>query len=186
MKKNLMIILNFVICFSCNNPKKSIYPKPVNNTFIINPIDTASLSLNKNDFTDYTGIEIYCFCFLSEPPHEDEKGNMVSNLAICTTPFRIKPVHLINSENLFYSNNDFEIVNSIRDIFFREKEIIKNRCEIDTRFLILLKKDGLQSDTLVFMNNRQFCYNNTYQLNYSFNVMDSIKKRLNMKKIKCD
>ena len=142
--------------------------------FKSNKLDNNSIQ------AEYVKAEIYCFCV-----YEIHTKNQVF-INTCSTPASVKPYTLIKPDRLFYLTNDTTIIKRLKRVFFEKKEKIDTLTEpSDARLVVLLKKNDLSADTLVFDREYSFNFNEKYKFSYSFQVMDSIRSILNKKTISC-
>ena len=146
------------------------------------------ISCNYNDKTtenkkiqpEYIKAEVYCFCL-----NEIQQNYQTLRIS-CSTTASVRPYELINANELFYSTNDTMIIKRLKNFFFDKREKIDTLIQgSDARFVVLLKKNDLSTDTLVFNNEYSFNFNEKYKFNYSFQIMDSIKSILNKKTLTC-
>ena len=161
MKSILTILILCLNILSCNVPKNQ-----------------------KAETKNYSDIEIYCFCFLSEKPAEN-KNDRQRRAVICNTPFRYTPFNLIEHGNLLYHTNDSLTIHSLANIVFASVAVEKTAPVFEARLLILLKKNNVSADTVAYIDNKNFYHNNGKTFQYSFDVLDSIKKVINMDEIDC-
>lgn len=126
-------------------------------------------------------MEIYCFCFRDKKSKDSKRDTAV----ICHTPFRLTPQHLLNPDYLLYKTNDSLIINSIANTVLSNTKAMKNAPQFEARFVVLLKKNYSSADTLAYIDNRTLYYNNGMAVEYSFNILDSIKKIIKMEEIDC-
>jgi hypothetical protein len=134
----------------------------------------------------YIDVEIYCFCFLSDKPSKSKKGVNETTTKICTTPFRFTPGHLINPNYLLYKTNDRLVIDSITNIMFQDMKVSKNTTGIESRFVMLLKRNDLSADTLDCIDNRSVLHNGERMLEYPYSFLDSLKKIIKIEKIDCN
>ena len=105
----------------------------------------------------YVKAEIYCFCLDEYYPN-----NQTFHMA-CSTPATVHAYTLIQPESLFYSTNDTMIIKRLKKVFFDKREKTDTLTQAsDARFVVLLKKNDLSADTLVFDREYSFNYNEKY------------------------
>lgn len=157
---NLTVLLAFMVfIYSCKSYKK-----------------------NDNDNLTYSKIEIYCACMNTVPINNGY--TVISN---CSSPGQIPPSRFIKPEVLYYSTIDTGIINSLKNIFFRssyKSDTLGGGT--DARFVVLMKKSDFIADTLVFNNQTVFTLNEKYRLEYSINIIDSIRKIIGKERIDCE
>lgn len=161
MSYTSLYIFIFIIFFgSCSN-----HSKPDNN--------------NKAQ-AEYVAIEFYCFCV-----YEFYTKNQTF-INTCSTPALVHAYKLVRPNALFYSTKDEKIIKRVEKIFFEKIEKIDTLTQAtDARIVILLRKNDLSTDTLVFNGEYNFSFNEKYNFRYSFQVLDSIRNILNKKTISC-
>ena len=141
--------------------------------------------LSKNKNLKYSEIEIYCWCFLDTTALHDKNGAISTQVKDCEVIIPLNPSDFVKAKHLFYFTSSPDTIEAIRKLVFDRKESSKPiNNSIDTRFLILFKKDNFKADTIIYYYGK-LCYNEKYLFNYSFNIMDSIRNILNVKKIDC-
>jgi len=135
---------------------------------------------------NYSSIEIYCWCFYDSAAIQNKDGTLSKTTSDCTTPFPITPLELINQKDFFDSVSSVSKIEAFRNLVFERKKNVEPRnLVVDSRFLILFKKNNFEADTLVLYSS-SLLYNGKYLLNYSFNIFDSIRNILGINKIDCN
>ena len=160
MKRELICTIGIMFVFSCNNNRKII---------------------NESEQETYSKAEIYCYCVA-----EDSIKNQVF-INTCSTSFSIHPKELVKPDKLFYSTSNKLLLNQIKELFFNKRNKMDTLIRgVDARFLILLKKNEFKADTLVFRDEYSFSFNGKFNINFSFQMMDSLRSILNRKVINCN
>jgi hypothetical protein len=152
--------------------------KPKNNK-LIEPVINISI-----DTGYYTKIEFYCFCMEQVVSSSD-----VTSTSICETPAPIPLKEIITSNHYYDSIYDKKKISDfVRLLFNKKQESVLKTTYPDSRFVILLKRDSDETDTLVIADyaNRIVNFNKKSLLFYPFNVMDSIRHLMGREKISCD
>lgn len=173
----LLLILYLTIWCGCNISKKNDNSK----SKVAEPVT----EIDKKNLRDYIGVDIYCFCFRNSPAKINEKGENIQTLNDCSTPYRIKPFDLVEPEHLYLQISDEKRIGEIQNIVFENIDIVKGNLEIDSRFLMVFKKSATPPDTLVYINSKEFYFNNGHRIRYAFDVMDSLRQIIKIENIQC-
>jgi hypothetical protein len=185
MKKMVFILFIIAINITCKQEEQG--NRSLSNAKRAN-VDSGTLSKlpeTNNQDTSYYKAEIYCWCFGDTPLYKKKDGLTVMQGQLCETPFRINAEDLIKQNRLYYSTTDKHTINGLKDLLFNRADSIKKiNYSINSRFLILFRKNtGV--DTFNFYSVNNFVLNGDDQYSYSFNILDSVSKRLKVKYIKC-
>jgi hypothetical protein len=117
--------------------------------------------------------------------YKKKDGSTVMQGQLCETPFSINAEDLIKPNRLYYSVTDKPTINSLENLLFNRADSIKKiNYSIDSRFLILFRKNA-GVDTFNYYRVNNFFLNGDYQYKYSFNILDTVSKILKIKYIKC-
>ena len=181
-----LIATLLILVFACDSTKKNHVSRSIKSEIIIPFTDSILEIVKIKNMSSYSSIDVYCYCFLNEPGTKNHKGETVRNFGMCTTPFRITPSVLAKPQQLLFTTTDSVVVNNFRNLMFEKVSIDTMNFEIDARFLLLLRKDHIEADTLVFIANNKFYFNNGFSLNYSVDVMESIRRIMKREKIECE
>jgi hypothetical protein len=175
MRFILLLFTVLLVCISCTPKKKEWLPGSEPNNAV------------------YSSVEMYCLCFYDSTDVVNADGTITTSDGSCETLVRVDPSAMIKEDLLFDSTSNRNVITAIQRVIFNRirsaeklKGVNNSKFEgVDSRFVILFKgKDG-GSDVFVVSSSRQYIYNGKYKLDYSFNVMDSIKSILHINKIKC-
>lgn len=155
------------------------------NYFLILYIILFGLILNlscSDNKRPYSKVEVYCACMSTYPAND---GFVV--MSQCLTPARTAPSRFIKPDVLYYSSEDTLVVNSLSKLFFEsEKRTDTIQNGTDARFVILLRRNAQNADTLVFQDQTVFVLNEKYRFIYDINIIDSVRGIIGKKEIKCD
>jgi hypothetical protein len=185
MGKFFFIVIIIAFNISCNQKKeKSTSFSDIKKS----SIDSVGLDqlIEKAKFdSSYYKVEIYCWCFGDVPLYKKKDGSTVMQGQLCETPFSINAEDLIKPNRLYYSVTDKPTINSLENLLFNRADSIKKiNYSIDSRFLILFRKNA-GVDTFNYYRVNNFFLNGDYQYKYSFNILDTVSKILKIKYIKC-
>ena len=134
----------------------------------------------------YSKIEIFCLCFYDSADIKNNDGTFSSRNGSCETPIRVNASDLIKPEHFLDSTSNSNIIARLQKVIFNRNENAKAVFDgVDSRFLILFKKNEFAGDRFVCSSSNQFVYNEKYLFKYSFPIMDSIREILNKDKIDC-
>jgi hypothetical protein len=131
---------------------------------------------------DYTKVEIYCHCISD---YHTDQGNVT--MINCTSSGGIRSHELIEPEYFFDSTSDKTTIQALKRIFFERKEAADTITKgySDARLVFLFRKNKSEADTLVFISDYDFNYNEKFRFTYSFHIMDSLEKIFKKDKIEC-
>ena len=136
----------------------------------------------------YQAVKIYCWCFSHGHDIVNKDGTIskAPGSYHCETFVRVKPQNLIVQRNLSDSITNPAVMDKLNKLIFEGKTTaIPDDPKPDARFVIVFIRPNSEADRLTYANDTSFSYNEKYTYNYSFNVMDSIKKILGKKQISC-
>lgn len=152
---------------------------------LISLMALSSCKFDKNQRKNnlpYSKVEIYCACITTIPSNH---GNIV--MSTCSSPWQIPPSKFIRPEVLYYSTNDNDVIHSLENIFFKSKYRSDTLLDgTDARFVVLMKRNESMADTLVFSSQTEFTLNERYKLEYSINIIDSVRRIIGKGHIQCD
>lgn len=139
----------------------------------------------KNYQYSYVSAEVYCWCIAKVNIKEKASGKSFY-MSYCNTFYAVMPEELINDKNKIAASDDKKVIDNLSRIFNKSifKEV-KNGETIDARFVIVFRKaDG--SEVIFSSNDESRFYFAHDRVNvYNFNVIDSVKKIMNLDKIEC-
>lgn len=134
---------------------------------------------------NYTIAEVYCWCF-GEIKTVAEKKSSHFYMSHCTTFQPVKPEDLINDKNKITITKNKKSIQSLSRIF--NKTLFKTNAlgeTPDCRFVILFTKNDGSKDTFYTRNEARFYLGKDKLKDYNFNVIDSVRKIMAIKKFEC-
>jgi len=97
--------------------------------------DELDTDISKTTSKDYSKVEIYCWCFLS---------NRQETETPCTTPKAVVTAELIKNENLFRTINNIDTIERLKSVIFNGKKLTEERMhQPDSRLMFLFKISDL-------------------------------------------
>lgn len=154
------IVIVLFIFAACNNKKnKSAYAPALN--------------------TNTSKIKVYCWCFQNHTITETPAH-------ICMTSIRVAPKSLVTDSLLITVVTDENKKAALKDLIFNSThDTIKVFSGVDSRFMLLFEVNERIADTIVYMSDSIFCYNDKLLFRYSSNVMDSVRFLIGKNNIFC-
>lgn len=138
-----------------------------------------------NGNTNKQSASIYCWCFLAKHSKKNNKGEIVEDLRLCTTPARISPKDLINSTHLSASTQDKSTIDNLAKMLSSNyQEKAAPSANEDCRLLLHLIGKGNKIDTFIYVNASIVRIGNKYRM-YSFNMKDSLLFYFKKEKFDC-